>query len=61
MESTGASDASVVTDARQSEAAYDRRRLQQWLTGQARAGGVARRDMLRLVAAAGLASTVPVA
>ncbi|MEU2296211.1 sulfite oxidase [Streptomyces antibioticus] len=39
-----------------SESAYDRRRLRQWLAGEARADGVARRDMLRLLAAAGLAS-----
>ncbi|WP_369215057.1 sulfite oxidase [Streptomyces flavofungini] len=43
-----------------SEASYDRRRLHQWLAGQARADGVARRDVLRLLAAAGLASAVPV-
>ncbi|MFF0222149.1 sulfite oxidase [Streptomyces sp. NPDC004629] len=39
------------------ESAYDRRRLRQWLAGEARADGVSRRDMLRLVAAAGLAAT----
>ncbi|MER6853698.1 sulfite oxidase, partial [Streptomyces flaveolus] len=38
-----------------SETAHDRRRLRQWLAGEARADGVARRDMLRLLAAAGLA------
>ncbi|ATL31649.1 sulfite oxidase [Streptomyces formicae] len=43
-----------------SEASYDRRRLREWLAGEARADGVARRDVLRLVAAAGLASAVPV-
>ncbi|QEU97171.1 sulfite oxidase [Streptomyces kanamyceticus] len=43
-----------------SEASYDRGRLRQWLAGEARADGVARRDVLRLVAAAGLASAVPV-
>ncbi|GHH79297.1 hypothetical protein GCM10018793_31730 [Streptomyces sulfonofaciens] len=44
-----------------SEAAYDRRRLRQWLAGEARAEGVERRSMLRLLAAAGLASSaVPV-
>ncbi|MFE0173522.1 sulfite oxidase [Streptomyces sp. NPDC059002] len=42
-----------------SEASYDRRRLHQWLAGEARADGVARRDVLRLVAAAGLAAAVP--
>ncbi|MFC8127828.1 sulfite oxidase [Streptomyces sp. NPDC057302] len=44
------------------EAEYDRRRGAQWLAGQARADGVARRDMLRLVAAAGAlagAATLP--
>ncbi|MEU7576814.1 sulfite oxidase [Streptomyces sp. NPDC041068] len=40
-----------------SEAAYDRRRLSQWLAGEARADGVARRDVLRLAAATGLAAT----
>ncbi|MFF3504328.1 sulfite oxidase [Streptomyces sp. NPDC003247] len=39
-----------------SESAYDRRRLRQWLAGEARADGVSRRDMLRLLAAAGLAT-----
>ncbi|MFD5704075.1 sulfite oxidase [Streptomyces lasiicapitis] len=43
------------------EAAYDRRRLRQWLAGEARADGVARRDVLRLAAAAGLAAAVPTA
>ncbi|MFD0414952.1 sulfite oxidase [Streptomyces sp. NPDC127108] len=43
------------------EAVYDRRRLRQWLAGEARADGVARRDVLRLAAAAGLAASVPVA
>ncbi|MFH9070622.1 sulfite oxidase [Streptomyces alboflavus] len=43
------------------EAAYDRRRLRQWLVGGARADGVARRDVLRLAAAAGLAAAVPIA
>ncbi|ARX87418.1 sulfite oxidase [Streptomyces alboflavus] len=43
------------------EAAYDRRRLRQWLAGEARADGVARRDVLRLAAAAGLAAAVPIA
>ncbi|MEU1038851.1 sulfite oxidase [Streptomyces sp. NPDC005907] len=44
-----------------SELAYDRRRLRQWLAGDARADGVARRDMLRLLAAAGLTAAAPVA
>ncbi|MEI5097741.1 sulfite oxidase [Streptomyces sp. PmtG] len=43
------------------EAAHDRRRLRQWLAGEARADGVARRDLLRLLAAAGLAAAAPVA
>ncbi|WP_405741810.1 sulfite oxidase [Streptomyces sp. NBC_00028] len=41
------------------ESAYDRRRLRQWLAGEARADGVSRRDMLRLLAAAGGALAVP--
>ncbi|MCX4546295.1 sulfite oxidase [Streptomyces sp. NBC_01565] len=41
------------------EAAHDRRRLRQWLAGQARADGVARRDLLRLLAATGLATGLP--
>ncbi|MEV8017976.1 sulfite oxidase [Streptomyces sp. NPDC086554] len=48
---------------RLSEEAYDGRRRAQWLEGKARAAGVARRDMLRLLAAAGgataLASAAP--
>ncbi|TGA99372.1 molybdopterin-dependent oxidoreductase, partial [Streptomyces sp. MZ04] len=44
-----------------SEEAYDRRRKAQWLAGEARAAGVARRDMLRLLAAAGGASTLAMA
>ncbi|MFD4257889.1 sulfite oxidase [Streptomyces sp. NPDC058534] len=43
------------------ESAYDRRRLRQWLAGEARADGVSRRDMLRLLAAAGIAGAAPVA
>lgn len=39
------------------ESAYDRRRLRQWLAGEARADGVSRRDLLRLLTAAGLAAT----
>jgi len=41
------------------ESAYDRRRLRQWLAGEARADGVSRRDMLRLLAAAGGALAIP--
>jgi DMSO/TMAO reductase YedYZ molybdopterin-dependent catalytic subunit len=44
-----------------SELAYDRRRLRQWLAGDARADGVARRDLLKLLAAAGLATAAPAA
>ncbi|MEU6104178.1 sulfite oxidase, partial [Streptomyces flaveolus] len=44
-----------------SETAHDRRRLRQWLAGEARADGVARRDMLRLLAAAGLAGAATAA
>ncbi|WP_320773984.1 sulfite oxidase [Streptomyces sp. CRN 30] len=39
-----------------SESAYDRRRLRQWLTGGARAEGVSRRTLLRLLAVAGAAA-----
>ncbi|MFF1692640.1 molybdopterin-dependent oxidoreductase [Streptomyces sp. NPDC058257] len=41
-----------------SEEEYDRRRRAQWLSGEARADGVARRDMLRLLAAAGAVSGI---
>ncbi|MFE9808595.1 sulfite oxidase [Streptomyces sp. NPDC005548] len=40
------------------ESAYDRRRLGQWLAGEARAEGVSRRDLLRLAAAAGVLTTL---
>ncbi|MEV7866749.1 sulfite oxidase [Streptomyces sp. NPDC088124] len=40
------------------ESAYDRRRLRQWLAGEARADGVSRRDLLRLAAAAGVLTTL---
>jgi DMSO/TMAO reductase YedYZ molybdopterin-dependent catalytic subunit len=40
------------------ESAYDRRRLRQWLAGEARLEGVSRRDLLRLGAAAGVLSAV---
>lgn len=46
---------------RSPESAYDRRRLRQWLTGEALTPGVSRRDMLRLLAAAGAAGAVPLA
>ncbi|WP_069886871.1 sulfite oxidase, partial [Streptomyces luteocolor] len=45
----------------ETESAYDRRRLGQWLAGRARAEGVARRDVLRLLAAAGVATAAPTA
>lgn len=60
-ESAESTDSSESLEPTESEASYDRRRLRQWAAGRARAEGVARRDLLRLVAAAGLASTVPVA
>ncbi|MDT0442163.1 sulfite oxidase [Streptomyces johnsoniae] len=43
------------------ERAYDRRRLRQWLTGTARADGLGRRDLLRLLAAAGVLAAAPAA
>ncbi|MFD4481267.1 sulfite oxidase [Streptomyces sp. NPDC058471] len=46
------------TSAGASEEGYDGRRHAQWLAGEARADGVARRDMLRLLAAAGTAGAV---
>ncbi|MEU6121532.1 sulfite oxidase [Streptomyces sp. NPDC047123] len=48
-----------MTKTPESESSYDRRRLDQWLAGEARADGADRRDLLRLLAAAGLASAVP--
>lgn len=41
------------------ESAYDRRRLRQWLAGEARADGVSRRRLLTLLAAAGAAAVLP--
>ncbi|MGW1360226.1 sulfite oxidase [Streptomyces chartreusis] len=41
------------------ESAYDRRRLRQWLAGEARADGVSRRRLLTLLAAAGAATVIP--
>ncbi len=38
------------------EGRYDRLRLRQWLTGEARGDGISRRDLMRLSAALGLAS-----
>jgi DMSO/TMAO reductase YedYZ molybdopterin-dependent catalytic subunit len=52
----------IPTDVRETvvdEAAYDRRRLRQWLAGRAHADGVTRRDLMRLLAAAGLATGLP--
>ncbi|MFD0308464.1 sulfite oxidase [Streptomyces sp. NPDC127119] len=49
------------TGTRDEESVYDRRRLRQWLTGEARADGIERRDMLRLLAATGLATTTTAA
>ncbi|MFE1798740.1 sulfite oxidase [Streptomyces sp. NPDC059517] len=49
------------TGTRDEESVYDRRRLRQWLAGEARADGIERRDMLRLLAAAGLATTTTAA
>ncbi|ANJ11061.1 sulfite oxidase [Streptomyces parvulus] len=43
------------------ESSYDRRRLRQFLSGEARVDGVSRRVMLRLLAAAGVAGAAPVA
>lgn len=40
------------------ESTYDRRRLAQWLAGEARADGVSRRNLLRLAAAAGAVTTL---
>ncbi|MFD7393120.1 sulfite oxidase [Streptomyces sp. NPDC059852] len=45
--------------ARLDEAAYDRRRLRQWLAGDARADGVSRRRLLTLLAATAAATTLP--
>ncbi|MFF6977760.1 sulfite oxidase [Streptomyces sp. NPDC008343] len=41
------------------ETAYDRRRLRQWLAGDARADGVSRRRLLTLLAATAAATTLP--
>lgn len=40
----------------QNEREYDRRRRRQWLAGEARADGVARRTLLRMLTAAGLSA-----
>ncbi|WP_420038071.1 sulfite oxidase [Streptomyces sp. cg28] len=54
-------DVSETADATTDEAAYDRRRLRQWLAGRARADGVERRDLLRMLAATGLVAGLPTA
>ncbi|MBW8705818.1 Sulfoxide reductase catalytic subunit YedY [Streptomyces sp. MBT84] len=41
------------------ETAYDRRRLRQWLSGEARADGVTRRQLLTLLAATATATALP--
>jgi DMSO/TMAO reductase YedYZ molybdopterin-dependent catalytic subunit len=41
------------------ESAYDRRRLRQWLAGDARADGVSRRRLLTLLAATAAATALP--
>src|SRR5213083_877143 len=41
------------------ETAYDRRRLRQWLAGDARADGVSRRRLLTLLAATTAATALP--
>ncbi|MEU0227353.1 sulfite oxidase [Streptomyces sp. NPDC006284] len=41
------------------EAAYDQRRLRQWLAGEARADGVTRRRLLTLLAATAAATALP--
>ncbi|MFE7213254.1 sulfite oxidase [Streptomyces sp. NPDC057611] len=45
--------------ARHDESAYDRRRLSQWLSGEARADGVTRRRLLTLLAAAAAGAALP--
>ncbi|MFB6961459.1 molybdopterin-dependent oxidoreductase [Streptomyces sp. NPDC056309] len=45
--------------ARHDESAYDRRRLSQWLSGEARAGGVTRRRLLTLLAATVAGAALP--
>ncbi|WP_353947304.1 sulfite oxidase [Streptomyces sp. HUAS MG91] len=54
-------DVSETADTTTDEAAYDRRRLRQWLAGRARADGVDRRDLLRMLAATGLTAGLPTA
>ncbi|MCX5529075.1 sulfite oxidase [Streptomyces sp. NBC_00006] len=45
--------------ARLDETAYDRRRLRQWLAGDARADGISRRRLLTLLAATAAATALP--
>ncbi|MFF4147699.1 sulfite oxidase [Streptomyces sp. NPDC001698] len=45
--------------ARHDESAYDRRRLSQWLSGEARADGVTRRRLLTLLAATAAGAALP--
>ncbi|MFI6986202.1 sulfite oxidase [Embleya sp. NPDC050154] len=42
-----------------SEVSYDRHRLRQWIGGSARADGVPRRDLLKLLGAAGVLTALP--
>ncbi|WP_406378506.1 sulfite oxidase [Streptomyces sp. NBC_01618] len=50
---------SPVSAARHDESAYDRRRLSQWLSGDARADGVTRRRLLTLLAATAAGAALP--
>ncbi|MFE9681022.1 sulfite oxidase [Streptomyces sp. NPDC006285] len=61
ISTTDATPTDAPTGACAEESAYDRRRLRQWLAGEARADGIERRDLLRLLTAAGLATTATVA
>ncbi|MFF3482727.1 sulfite oxidase [Streptomyces sp. NPDC002701] len=61
ISTTDATPTDAPTGASAEESAYDRRRLRQWLAGEARADGIERRDLLRLLTAAGLATTATVA
>ncbi|MEV7232814.1 sulfite oxidase [Streptomyces sp. NPDC051020] len=51
---------SPVSAARHDESAYDRHRLSQWLSGDARADGVTRRRLLTLLAATAAGAALPV-
>ncbi|MGW0964396.1 sulfite oxidase [Streptomyces gelaticus] len=50
---------SPVSATRHDESAYDRRRLSQWLSGEARADGVTRRRLLTLLAATAAGAALP--